>query len=337
LRSIFSLSYDDLFEYIESNNFEKFRAKQIIEWLYKKKVVDFDSMKNLPKNVISKLKTDFVISSLNEIERKKSIDGTTKIIYKTFDNNIIETVVIPNNLNKYTICISTQVGCPIGCSFCATGINGFKRNLNIDEIISQFYLNSKDVSNIVLMGMGEPFLNPDIWEFLNRMTSVDYFNFSSRSITVSTVGIIDGIKKLVSFNKQIKLAVSYHSGVSETRKILFPKIYDIIDFKKLIKALKDFSKTGKRFTLEYILIKDLNDNKKEAEILNNLSREIDFHLNIIPYNSHKFANYKSPDDIDISRFISYLNNVKYTIRKSKGQDISGACGQLAGEKSIIYN
>jgi len=196
LKLIFSLSYDDLFEYIESNNFEKFRAKQIIEWLYKKKVVDFDSMKNLPKNVISKLKTDFVISSLNEIERKKSIDGTTKIIYKTFDNNIIETVVIPNNLNKYTICISTQVGCPIGCSFCATGINGFKRNLNIDEIISQFYLNSKDVSNIVLMGMGEPFLNPDIWEFLNRMTSVDYFNFSSRSITVSTVGIIDGIKKI---------------------------------------------------------------------------------------------------------------------------------------------
>ena len=334
MRSIFSISHEEFIDYLNKNGFEPFRARQVFDWIYNKKVISFENITNIPKNLKDKLREKFFIISLSEIDRKKSVDGTSKLVYKIFDNNIIETVVIPNSIGRHTLCVSTQVGCPIGCSFCATGLNGFKRNLSLDEMISQFYLNS-DVSNIVLMGMGEPFLNPYLWDFLEILTSVKYFNFSSRSITVSTVGIIEGIKKL-ALNKQIKLAISYHSGVKETRKLLFPKVFDKIDFNLLIDSLEEYQKiTNKRITLEFLLIKGVNDNVEEAKVLLDISKKISFNLNIIPYNKHVFASYEPPLDSDIKRFISYFKGrINYTIRKSKGQDIYGACGQLAGEKII---
>jgi len=338
LKSVFTFSLKDWKQFLTEKNEKPFRAKQILEWIYKKKFSSFDEMSNIPMGLREILKENFCISALKVLEKydSKKDPGTRKILFQAEDSNWVESVLIPNTRDKFTICISSQAGCIFACDFCATGQNGFKRNLTLAEILSQVYKGSKGayISNIVFMGMGEPFLNPAVFEALERFCGKDYFDFSNRGITVSTIGIPEGILKMAEF-KQVKLAWSYHSSFEEKRKIIFPILSQKYSLKEIKKALIEYQKqTRKRVTLEFLVLKDFNDFPDEADELIKLAKELYFHLNLIPYNPHPFSQYQRPSAKDMERFKNYFSHtsMEVTIRNSKGSDIQGACGQLAAKK-----
>jgi 23S rRNA (adenine2503-C2)-methyltransferase len=242
-------------------------------------------------------------------------------------------VVMPNSKESNTLCVSSQIGCPYACDFCATGKMGFLRNLSISEILHQIYVGLKDygISNIVFMGMGEPLLNPVIYDVIERTISPQYFDMSSRGLTLSTVGVADQIIKMAKY-KQVTVAWSYHSGFEEKRQEIFPVLSRKFSFEEILSAfLKYQDITNKRITIEYLLIKDFNDNIEEANKLKEIGKQLHFHLNIIPYNPHPYSDYQKPDQRKMEKFLSHFSNMPFevTIRKSKGSDIQGACGQLA--------
>jgi 23S rRNA (adenine2503-C2)-methyltransferase len=336
LTDIFEYSLEQWKEFFTGIGEKPFRAKQVVEWIYKKKVSDAGQMKNLPGKIQTLLKENFnfqILTLQTTVESQKD-PGTKKMLFATADGFSVESVLIPNARESNTLCISTQIGCPLACDFCATGKMGFKRNLTVSEILYQVYFVLQDypVSNMVYMGMGEPLLNPNLKESIHRLTAPDYFDFASRSITVSTVGIPEGIRVMADI-KQIKLAWSYHSSLEENRKKLFPKLSEMHSLDEILHAFSDYQeKTKKRITLEYLLIKNFNDNEREAEALKQVSRRLMVHLNIIPYNPHPLSSYEAPGQKDIQDFFTLLKGIQgeVTLRRSKGRDIQGACGQLAG-------
>jgi 23S rRNA (adenine2503-C2)-methyltransferase len=336
-KSLFNFSLEKLTEILKEKGFPPFRAKQIHEFLYKKKVCQFEQMKNLPQNLIHFLKSQFSLTSLSLIQKFDSQinENTSKMLLKTFDDHFIEMVIMPNSKGHFTVCLSTQIGCPMACDFCATGKMGLTRSLEKEEILGQFLLaaHSFPISNIVFMGMGEPFLNPHFFETLDVLISPSYFHFKDRSITVSTSGIIEGIEHMSSY-KQVKLALSYHSSIPEVRKVLFPVLHMRHSFDEIAKAIVEYhKKTAKRITLEYTLIKGVNDTPLEAEKLLLLSQKLYFFLNIIPYNENSLSPYKTPSSKDIKRFVSYFGKkVPLNVRSSLGSDIEAACGQLAAQQ-----
>lgn len=342
-KALLNLSQKDLILFLEKHSFPRFRAKQIHEWIYQKKSIDFQEMKNLPSPLKDLLQNHFVITSLQQHQNFHSQNNknTSKMILKTKDGYFIEMVIIPNSKGHYTLCVSSQIGCDMACDFCATGKMGLTRSLTQEEILGQFLFAAHryNISNIVFMGMGEPFLNSALFPSLDRLIAPEYFQFKDRSITVSTSGIVEGIKHMIHY-KQIKLALSYHSSIPEKREILFPVLNLRHSFEELIEAILFYrEKTQKRITLEYTLIKGINDTFEEAQGLLDLNQKLYFFLNIIPYNVHELSPYKTPSRQDIDRFVGYLKGkIPTNIRSSRGGDINAACGQLAyREKNEEFN
>ncbi len=336
-----TLSVDDLKDFFIKHNEKSFRAKQVFEWLWKKSIHSFDEMTNLSKDQRHLLNSHFVINSIKIYKIYKSTDGTIKFAFKLYDGNIIEGVLIPTK-KRITACISSQVGCKIGCKFCATGELGFTRNLNFDEMYDQVAIIShqalkyynQPITNIVYMGMGEPLLNYDnVLKSIKIITSENGLGISPHRITISTVGIAKMIKKLADDKTKFNLAISLHSANNKKRNSIIP-INKEIPLKILIEALKYYySKTAKRITIEYILFKNFNDSISDVEELAEFCKNFPVKINIIEYNTVENTGFHKTDENKMNAFVNFLKskNIIVNIRKSRGKDIDAACGQLANK------
>lgn len=331
------LTYNELEEFITSINEPKFRAKQLQQWLYKKPAVNFEQMTNLSKDFRKKLSDIAVITETKIVQKLTGKDGTIKYLLEYPDGKRVETVLMSYEKRpNLTACISTQIGCTMGCVFCATARQKFTRNLSAREIIEQLMIIQMDtgqvVTNIVFMGQGEPLLNYDeTVKAINIMNSE--FDIGMRRITVSTCGIVPNIYKLTELNRQLILAISLHAPDHETRKKLMP-IENKYSIDEVIEALKFFIKqTGRRITVEYILIKDVNDSIEHADKLNKLLKDLKYNINLIPFNPVEGCDFERPSREKTDKFKEALEKAskKITIRLEKGSDISASCGQLAGK------
>ena len=334
------LNKSELTDILVDNSFSAFRSDQIFNWVYNNLVIEPDLMKNLPGGLLKFLTDNFLMENLNLIKIKASNDGTTKFLWELTDGERVETVLIPQSKEeKYTACLSVQVGCDLGCSFCATGMDGCKRNLTAAEIVDQVWQISKyiaennlgELRNVVFMGMGEPFLNYDnLKKSLEIINSEGAFQIGSRRITVSTVGIVPKIREFGRDFDQVGLAVSIHSGDNEKRSKLMPvnKKYDLNAIKA---SLKDYYKlTSRRITIEYLMIADFNDSIYDAKKLVEWIEDMNVFVNLIPANPVAGLDHKPSPKQRINKFKNYLDkaNVPVQIRTSMGEDVTAACGQL---------
>lgn len=331
------MNLSELEELAETLDEPKFRAKQLHSWLYKKCVSEFDQMTNLSKNFREKLKEVAQISDTKIQQRLISSDGTIKYLLEFSDGNSVETVLMRfDNRPNLTACVSSQVGCPVGCVFCATGERGFVRNLEVKEIVDQILTIQRDtgleVTNIVYMGQGEPLLNYD-----NVINSVKFINeeleIGMRRITISTSGIVPQILKLSNENRQLTLALSLHAPNHEIRKQLIP-VENKYHVEEVVKALHQLTqKTGRRVTIEYVLIDGINDTPELAKEMNYLLKGLNYNVNLIPYNSVNRDDFKAPSakNINIFKYILEQSGRKVTVRLERGSDILAACGQLSGK------
>jgi len=301
-------------------------------------------MNNLPKTIRTFLEQHYEILSVREVDKISSTNGETiKLLLNLDDGNNIECVII-KSVDRNTLCISSQVGCALGCKFCSTGTMGFIRNLSVGEILSQYlyaFSLTGGIDNIVFMGMGEPLQNYDnVTKAIRLLNTKDGANFGIRRITLSTAGIIEGIRKLVNDDLHIKLAVSLNSAIDKKRSTVMPinksdRLYDLIE------VLKEYQKkSNKRFTFEYVMIKGVNIGEEDAKAVMKLAEELHFNLNIIPYNKIKNVSdklnphFETPSSNEINVFLKYFedSNIEIVKRYRKGDDITAACGQLATTK-----
>ena len=318
----------------------KFRVKQLDNAVFNEYVSSFDDITVFPKELRSKLKEKFELTTMHMVESHKS-GNTVKFVLKTKDSQFVESVLMIHNDGRRTVCVSSQVFCAVGCTFCATGANSFKRSLTRDEICEQVlfvcrYLKHKNekVTNVVFMGMGEPFLAYNsVKDAVLILNDDNYFGIGARHITVSTSGIVPRIYEYADLPIQSRLAISLHAPNDKLRSKLMP-INDRYPLSELMKACDYFtSKTNKRISYEYVLIKDQNDSLKCAKELATLLKDRLAHVNLLIYNPHEFAIYEKPDKLKVLAFRDYLleNGIEVSVRKSMGDDISGACGQLSGK------
>ncbi len=318
-----------------------FRGRQVYKWIYKNRVFDFERMTDLKKDIRSVLRENSFIGLPSVAARQKSEDGTEKFLFALEDKNLIETVLIPDDYSgRMTLCISSQVGCPLGCKFCATGYLGYKRDLSVGEIVGQV-LAVREMygdgvfDNIVFMGMGEPLLNLDnVVAAIEIMIDPIGLKVGAKRITVSTVGIAPGIRKLAESGFKVNLALSLNATNDKLRRELMPigKVYPL---EKLFSAIREWTGVKKRrITFEYILFKGLNDRREHALELANLIRGIPCKINLLAYNPVEGADYQRPEEEDVDCFAEFLypRAPAVTVRKSRGKDIAAACGQLAGKK-----
>lgn len=337
-----TLTKDALIAQLASLDEKPFRAKQIYEWLWQKSAVDFDEMTNLSLDLRKKLKKHFVIQNISAYKIQKSNDGTIKSAFQLHDKHLIEGVLIPTD-DRATACVSSQVGCSLTCSFCATGFLKRERNLSAAEIYDQVVLINqqanesigRNLSNIVFMGMGEPLLNySNVITAIDKITSEEGLNMSAKRITVSTAGIAKMIKKLADDNVRFNLALSLHAADDEKRNTIMP-INEQNNIEALVKALQYFqSKCKGEITFEYILLDGLNDTIDDAKNLVELCKRVnDVKVNVIEYNKIDQANFQKSTIETREKFIDYLNKHKViaNVRKSRGKDIDAACGQLANK------
>ncbi len=337
--SFISQSDESIKNIFEKNNFKSFAIKQINNWIYNKKVSSFHEMTNLSFNLREFLSKNFKLYSLKlktvQVAKNKQ---TKKYLFKLEDGYFIESVLILSE-KRTTICVSSQVGCEVRCTFCASGKKGFFRNLKAHEILEQILLIARDLNenptHIVFMGMGEPLLNlENVIRAIKTISDEKYLNISKRRITISTVGIVEGIDQLRKENLKINLCLSLHSPDDETRRKIIPysKKYSIDDI--LISLKEYFDQTKRDVSFEYILIEDVNDSLEHAKKLARLLTPFQGSINLIPYNPIKGINYKKSNYKNISIFKSYLISRKLNVtqRYTKGDDISAACGQLAFKK-----
>jgi 23S rRNA (adenine(2503)-C(2))-methyltransferase len=337
----------ELKEFLIEKNLPDFRLRQIIKAVYKDAVFSFSEISTLNKDLREELDNNFQILSFNLknilISKKKD---SYKALLSLHDGNIIETVLLKQKDNFWSICVSSQVGCAMNCSFCATGQNGFKRNLSAEEISDQVlfwkqYLRKNkilgEISGVVYMGMGEPFLNYDnLKKSLNILLDENTFNFSSRHLSVSTCGLVEGIKRFAKDFPQLNLAISLNSAVDAKRSEIMP-VNNKFNVKDLSEVLEYyFSKNNRKVFLEYILFDGFNNSGQDAQALVDFikksSRPELLHVNLIVYNTTD-SQLKSPDKEGIRRFKNYLHKhrINATVRRSLGEEIQAACGQLAGE------
>lgn len=338
---ILSLELFELEKFIIEMGEKKFRAKQIFEWLHIKRVNDFDEMTNISSQFRTKLKDVFCIKSLFVAKKLESCtDNTVKYLYRLSDGNYIETVLMEYNHGN-SICVSTQVGCKMGCRFCASTIAGFKRNLEPSEILLQIYETERNsgrkISSVVLMGIGEPLDNYDnVIKFLNVLSAKDGTNMSLRHVSLSTCGIVPKIYELAKLKLGLTLSISLHASNNESRSEIMP-VNDAYDIHQLVQASKDyFKETGRRISFEYSLIDGYNDSKECAKELSELLKGMPSHINLIPINKIKEKNYHSSKKAAVT-FQGYLTELglNATIRRTLGSDIDAACGQLRREQENI--
>jgi len=334
-----NMTLDEIEIFISRLGKEKYRARQIIKWMYRFGVTSFDEMTNLAKDFKAEISSISRISSLTIEKIQKSTDGTKKILFRLEDGNFIESVLIREK-NHWTLCISTQVGCQMGCRFCLTGKYGFKRNLLASEIVDQITISrfnmpeGNNIKNIVMMGMGEPLANyKNILKAINIITNDSGLGFSKRKVTVSTCGIVPMIEQLGK-DTVINLAVSLNASNNKTRDYLMP-INRMYPIEKLIEVCRLYPMPKRRrITFEYILMEGVNDSPEDAENLAQLMKSIRCKFNLIPFNEFPESQFRTPSDERIDTFRKILIKHKYTAvtRKSKGRDILAACGQLRGQK-----
>lgn len=333
MNNIYDYRLEDLKEYFKNINEKEFKATQVYEWLYKKRVKSFDEMTNIKKEVIEKLKQDFSIEPLKIL--KKQIDtDVCKYLFELSDNNKIEAVLMKHDYGN-SLCVSTQVGCNMSCAFCESGRLKKVRNLKSYEMVLQILEVEEDlnirISHIVLMGIGEPFDNYDnVMNFIDIINEPKGIDLGARHITVSTSGLVPKINEFANNPKQVNLAISLHAPNNEIRNKIMPinKAYPI---EKLIESVKEYiKKTNRRVTFEYIMLKDINDKVENAIELSKLLKGINCYVNLIPYNETSHIEYKKSEKEQILKFYDTLkkNNINVTIRKEFGKKVSAACGQL---------
>ena len=330
-----SLDYEELQQFMASLGEKPFRAKQLYEWMHEKLAADLDEMTNLSKGLRRKLKETTDYTSLEVVERLVSgIDGTEKYLFRLSDGNVIESVLMRYHHGN-SVCISSQVGCRMGCRFCASTLGGLTRNLKPSEMLDQIYriqtLTGERVSNVVVMGSGEPLDNYDnLLVFLRMLTDENGLNISQRNVTVSTCGIVPKMYELAEEKLQITLALSLHATTDEKRRRLMP-IANKYGMKELMDACRNYAdKTGRRLTFEYSLVGGVNDTKEDAEELIGLAAPLGSHVNLIPVNPIKERDFVQSNHAAIAAFQKRLEkgDVNVTIRREMGRDIDGACGQL---------
>ena len=335
------LAIEDLMLFFKKNNIASFRAKQVHGWLWKKRAVNFDEMTSLSVSVRHLLQEYFTINNVEIHKAEQSSDKTIKYSLKLHDNKLVEGVIIPSR-KRLTACISSQAGCSLACTFCATGTLKLERNLNFTEIYDQVYILNeqaklkfgKPLSNIVYMGMGEPLLNyENLIKSIDLITNDRGLGMSPKRITVSTAGIAKMIKKLADDEVKFNLALSLHTANNEKRNNIMP-INESIDLSKLEEAIKYFyDKTGTRVTYEYILFDGVNDTLEDAKKLVNFCKKAPCKINLIEYNPVDGFPFKKSSNKKTNNFIEFLEerNIIVNLRKSKGKDINAACGQLVNK------
>lgn len=339
---ILSLTLDEIKNFLVKNGEKAFRAKQIYEWLWKKPVNNFEGMTNISKDLRTLLNENFVIQSVKVEDVQISKDKTIKVTFRLFDGALIEGVLIPSE-DRSTACISSQVGCNLGCEFCATAKLGLMRNLSYGEIYHQVVELMRladekyklSLTNIVLMGMGEPLLNyNNVLKAMEMVSSEDGLRMSAQRITLSTVGLPRMIKKLADDNVKFNLAVSLHSA-NEKKRSEFMPANNRNSLKEIKEALIYFNeKTGQRVTFEYLLMEGLNDSLKDAAEFAEYCKSFPVKINIIEYNSTGDARFKRSSNEKFNAFVIFMKskNLVVNVRRSRGMDIDAACGQLAGRK-----
>ena len=333
---------EDFFISIEE---KPFRAVQVLKWIHQRGISDFSQMTDLSKDLRTKLENSCVVEAPEVIYEKTSKDGTRKWVVSVGDKDLIEMVLIPEK-NRATLCVSSQVGCAVDCSFCATGKQGFSRNLNLAEIIGQVWVaansygvprspNERSITNVVMMGMGEPLLNFEpVVDAMNLMMDDNAYGLSKRKVTLSTSGIVPKIDDLGKVT-DVALTISLHAPNDQLRNQLVPinKKYPIQELIDSVKRYVDGCSDKRVTTIEYILIEDVNDSLELAEELCELLRQLPCKINLIPFNSFSESEYKTPSGNRVRRFQTYLQDNGYvtTIRSTRGDDIMAACGQLVGQ------
>ncbi|HHX79383.1 MAG TPA: 23S rRNA (adenine(2503)-C(2))-methyltransferase RlmN [Acholeplasmataceae bacterium] len=340
MKSIYSVSRKSLEQYFIDKKMPKFRATQVFEGLYKQDVDNLFDIKGLKKEVMTMLNDDFYFNKLEIVEKNKADDGTTKYLFKLEDGSLIETVLMVHNYG-YSVCVSTQVGCNMGCSFCASGEVKKIRNLTPDEMLLQVKVINDDlkkqelrVTNVVMMGIGEPFDNfENVLEFIRIINDDRGLEIGARHITVSTCGIAPKIIEFANFPYQVNLAISLHFATNIKRS-KYMKINNTYSLESIIEALKFYyQKTNRRITFEYIMLKGINDSIEDAEELAKLVSQFNCYINLIPYNDtdNKF---KRSDDEQVRKFFDHLKkkNLNVTRRREQGSEIAAACGQLRVNK-----
>ena len=336
-----SLSLEELKNVLVEKGEKAFRAKQVFEWLWKKNAHSFDDMSNISKSLRDLLNGNFIINYAKPEHVQESSDGTTKIAFKLHDNLLVEGVLIPSE-KRATACISCQVGCKLGCDFCATAGLGFKRDLTAGEIYDQiFYIKTLaeekgyNFSNIVYIGMGEPLLNYDnVMQSIDMVTGKQGLEMSPRRITLSTAGLPHMIKRLADDDVKFNLAISLHSAINEVRNTIMPinKTYNLEDLSEAIMYFVE--KTDSRPTFEYLLLKNINDSLDDAKALAHFCKSFPVKINIIEYNPTEKDKYQKANLDKLEAFTKYLEskNIIVNVRRSRGKDIDAACGQLANKK-----
>lgn len=330
-------------DFLVNNGIDRYRASQVFHWIYENGEFNFSDFSNLPKTTVDFLKANCVVLSEEIVQRVVSKkDNTAKFLIKLSDGCVIESVLLCSDAAKansrLTACISTQVGCAVSCAFCASGKSGFKRNLSTSEIVSQYLLmrhyallRDNDVTNIVFMGIGEPFLNYDnLMGAVDLLTGPQAAGIGARKITISTAGVAPAIDKLADYKKQVNLSISLHSAFDKKRDSLVP-LNKKHNLKALLAAVKRYTaKSGRMVTFEYALIKGINDLKEDAAELGRILKDIPCKINLIPYNPTEAADFKAPSYQDIRKFISLLQKNKIPVieRQRRGIDINSGCGQL---------
>ncbi|WP_173585928.1 23S rRNA (adenine(2503)-C(2))-methyltransferase RlmN [Halalkalibacter wakoensis] len=341
LPSVYSLKFEDLQNWLVDQGEPKFRATQIFEWLYQKRVTSFEQMSNLSKDLREKLTKSFSITTLKIVTRQASSDGTVKFLFELHDGYSIETVVMRHEYGN-SVCVTTQVGCRLGCTFCASTLGGLKRNLEAGEIVAQVLESQRAmdevderVSSVVVMGIGEPFDNYDeLVPFLKTINHEKGLNIGARHITVSTSGVVPKIYKFADEKMQINFAISLHAPTTEIRSKLMP-VNRAWPLEKLMESIRYYIETtGRRVTFEYGLFGGVNDQEEHAEQLADLIKGIKCHVNLIPVNYVLERDYVRTPRNQIFAFEKVLKNrgVNVTIRREQGHDIDAACGQLRAKE-----
>lgn len=339
-KDIKSLTLQELKDEIINIGEKPFKAGQIYSWLHKRGVTDFDEMTDISKVLRDNLKKNYDIYNCSIEKKLVSVyDGTVKYLFKLNDGELIESVIMKYKYG-YTICVSSQVGCKMGCRFCASGVAGFIRNLTPSEILSQIYTAQRDlgirISHIVMMGVGEPLDNYDnVIKFLKLVSDENGINIGMRNISLSTCGVVSGIYKLMEEKMQLTLSISLHAPNNDIRSRTMP-VNDRWGIDELLRACKDYTKvTSRRISFEYAMISGVNDSDECAAELGKRLKGMLCHVNLIPVNSVKERDYKKSSDLRIRDFIKILNKygINATVRRTLGSDINASCGQLRrGEK-----
>lgn len=344
MQTIYDFTFEELKEELSKLGQKSYRAKQLFTWLYRKRVESFDEMTDLPANLIQQLKETYCINPLKEIDRQVARDGTTKYLFEMQDGSSVEAVLMHFHFGD-SLCVSSQVGCNMGCSFCASGLLKKQRDLTAGEMVAEVMYVQKEldekngrVDNIVIMGTGEPFDNYDnVIDYCSIINNDNGLAIGARHITISTCGVVPRIRAFAQGHYQYNLAISLHAPNDELRRKLMP-IDQAYSLDELMTALKDYSENNhRRLTMEYILLHGVNDTDECAKQLADLIRGMNAYVNLIPYNQVDENGYKSTDEKTALHFYDVLmkHGVKATLRSKHGDDIDAACGQLRAKREGV--